>query len=79
MPQELSGSLSRNKRKEKDSHPDMSGSCLIEGVEYWISGWVKQGDNGSWLSLAFKPKDAKPESAPAPIFPEKGIPTDLPF
>lgn len=65
MPKELSGTLSRNKRKEKDSHPDYNGSALIEGVEYWISGWVKDGDDGKWLSLSFKPKDQQAQPKPA--------------
>lgn len=51
-----SGSLGKNQRKEKDSHPDLSGQACINGVDYWISGWKKTGDNGTWYSLAFKPK-----------------------
>jgi hypothetical protein len=50
-----SGSLFKNNRKEKDTHPDRTGKCRIGGVDYWISGWVKQKDDGQqWLSLAFK-------------------------
>ncbi len=60
---ELSGSLFKNQKKEKDTHPNAQGSCLINGVEYWISSWTKEDKNGNkWQSLAFKPKDeAKPE------------------
>ena len=60
---ELSGSLFKNQKKEKDTHPNAQGSCLIDGVEYWISAWVKEDKNGNkWQSLAFKRKDeAKPE------------------
>lgn len=58
----MKGTLGRNKRKEKDTHPDYSGSAIIDGVEYWISGWVKE--NGSthekFFSLAFKAKDDRP-------------------
>ena len=73
--------MRRNTRKELERHPDMNGSCMIEGVEYWISGWVKKNDDGTtWLSLAFKPKEPKPEAA---IFPERKEPDgpsdDLPF
>ena len=54
---ELSGSLFKNQKKEKDTHPNATGSCLIDGVEYWISAWVKEDKNGNkWQSLAFKPK-----------------------
>ena len=57
---ELSGSLFKNKKREKDTHPNMTGTALINGVEYWVSGWTKDGSKGKWISLAFKPKEEKP-------------------
>lgn len=59
---ELSGSLFKNEKKTEEKHPQMQGSCLIEGVEYWVSAWTKEGAKGRWQSLAFKRKDAKPAS-----------------
>jgi hypothetical protein len=56
-PKDNSGILSRNQRKEQPSHPDHTGSATINGVEYWISAWVKDGTRGKFFSLAFKPKD----------------------
>lgn len=53
---ENSGSLFKNEKREKDTHPHMTGSALIGGVEYWVSAWTKEGKNGRWQSLAFKPK-----------------------
>jgi hypothetical protein len=32
-----SGSIFKNDRKESANHPDAKGSCMIDGVEYWIS------------------------------------------
>ncbi len=55
-----SGALFPNDRKETDNHPDRTGSCRIGGVDYWISGWIKEGDKGQYMSLSFKPKEAKP-------------------
>jgi hypothetical protein len=56
---ELSGSLFKNDRREKDTHPNMTGTALINGVEYWVSAWTREGKSGKWISLAFKPKVEK--------------------
>jgi hypothetical protein len=57
---ELSGSLFKNDKREKDTHPNATGSALIGGVEYWVSAWTKKDKNGNpWQSLAFKPKIEK--------------------
>ena len=57
---DMSGSMFTNNRKEKETHPDFNGSIRIGGVDYWLSGWNKQGANGPWFSLAFKVKDGTP-------------------
>ena len=60
----MSGSLFRNDKKEKDSHPNLTGTVMIGGVEYWASGWTKERANGEkWISLSFKPKEARHQSA----------------
>ena len=52
------GTLGKNKRKEKDSHPDYSGQINVAGVDYWLSGWLKTGPTGEkFFSLAVKPKE----------------------
>lgn len=54
-----SGALFVNDRKESDKHPDRTGTAMIDGREYYVSGWLKKGAKGTFLSLAFKPKEAK--------------------
>lgn len=63
---DMSGSLFKNDKKETEKHPNMTGSALIDGVEYWVSAWTKEGNNGKWMSLAFKAKDAKPKQPAKP-------------
>jgi single-stranded DNA-binding protein len=59
-----SGILSKNDRKEKDTHPDHKGTLNVEGVEYWLSAWIKERKDGSgkFFSLSVKRKDG--QSAP---------------
>lgn len=61
QPKPNTGSLFKNDRREKDTHPHATGSALIDGVEYWVSAWTKEGEKGKWQSLAFKPKQEKKE------------------
>lgn len=51
------GSLFNNDKKEKDTHPDMTGAIKVDGIEYYLSAWKKTTKNGDeWFSLAVKPK-----------------------
>jgi hypothetical protein len=54
---DMSGSISKNTRKEKPSHADYNGSIVIEGRKYWLNGWVKDGEKGKFLSLSVRPAD----------------------
>ena len=57
--QRLKQKMLKDKKKEKDVHPDYRGSAMINGVEYWISGWVNEGSDGKYLGLKFQQKDAE--------------------
>ena len=55
------GVLFSNKKKTSDKHPDRTGSLNVDGVEYWLSGWVKKDKNGQpFMSLSVKAKAPKP-------------------
>ncbi len=55
-------SLFKNDRKEKDSHPDYNGTINVEGVEYYLNAWLKDGKKGKFFSGSIKRKDAKPDT-----------------
>jgi hypothetical protein len=52
-----SGVIFRNDKKVNDTHPDYKGSIMVAGVEYWISGWIKDGKSGKFMGLAVMKKD----------------------
>jgi hypothetical protein len=59
------GVLFKNDRKEKDTHPDYKGQINVDGEEYWLSAWIKDGKKGKFMSLSIKPKEEQ-EAAPPP-------------
>jgi hypothetical protein len=62
MAYENTGTISKNKKKEKPNHPDITGRANINGVDYWVSGWAKTGQSGPFYSLSFKLKDEPSQS-----------------
>lgn len=62
------GILSRNDRKEKDTHPDFKGQINVEGKEFWLSGYVKERKDGTgkFFSLSVQPKDGQQKPLPKP-------------
>lgn len=53
------GSIFLEDQKKSDNHPDFKGSLNINGTEYWVSGWKKQGNGKKFISLALDPKQPK--------------------
>jgi hypothetical protein len=47
-----------NDKASTDKHPQMTGTCEIEKVKYFMSVWKKMDRNGNeFLSFAFKRAD----------------------
>lgn len=85
---ELRGSLNLSKFYTAPNKPKYYGKALIEGVEYQIKGWEKEGPKGVWISLLFEdPAEARkrnenefapvPKEKPAPNW--KDLDDDIPF
>lgn len=53
----MRGVLFRNDRKKSDKHPDYTGNCEIDRVEFWLSAWIKESKKGKFMSISFKPKE----------------------
>jgi hypothetical protein len=61
-----SGVLFKNDKKEQEKHPDYKGSIMVDGNEYWLSAWIKEGKTGKFMGLAVSPKDAQPPTDKVP-------------
>ena len=55
-----SGVLFANDKKDNEKAPNYKGNMMVDGQEYWLSAWVKEGKNGKFLGLAVSPRDAQP-------------------
>lgn len=84
-----SGILSKNDRREKDTHPEYTGTINVDGVDYWLSAWVKERKDGSgkFFSLSVRPKEQR-QPSPRQQAPEQRNPkgvapdfddSDIPF
>lgn len=78
-PKDNTGTLFRNDKREKDSHPNAKGTAIIDGVEYWISAWTKSGAKGNFQSLSFQRKDQQQSSKPARSMHDEMGESDVPF
>jgi len=55
-----SGVLFKNENKDNEKKPDYKGSIMVDGNEYWLSAWIKEGKSGKFMGLAVSPKDGQP-------------------
>lgn len=74
-----SGVLFRNDKKDTPNHPDYKGGLTVNGQEYWLSAWIKEGKSGKFMGLALSPKEpiAKPSARSKDTGFDDG--SDLPF
>jgi len=73
------GALWKNERREKDTHPNLTGQLNVEGREYWVNAWTsKEGGKKPVVSMSIKAKDTqtapRPQNDPPPY-----DDSDLPF
>ena len=58
------GALFRNDKATTGNHPTHTGKINIEGRDYYLNAWVKEGKKGKFFSLSVKPVDEQPGGHP---------------
>lgn len=79
---DMTGSMFVNDKREKDSHPNAKGSCVIDGVAYWMDAWTKTtGEGKKWQSVSFKKKEKQDKALPGPTHKATAFTedSDIPF
>ena len=78
---ELDGALFRQDERKGETSPTHSGNCKINGVDYWISGWMNtaQSSGKKYLSLKFNKKDGSGKRPSSPVDAEDDFDDDVPF
>ena len=71
-----------NDRKTQETHPDRTGTLNVDGVEYFIDGWLKKTKDGKpFLSGRIKRKEPKSADPPPQTYQQQQTPAedDVPF
>jgi hypothetical protein len=82
-----SGALFRNDKAGNEKRPDYKGSLNIDGVDYWLSAWLRDKKDGSGKYMSLKaerkeqPQHAPPQRQAAPPAPAIDLEDcdDIPF
>jgi hypothetical protein len=59
----LTGVLFKNDKGDNEKRPDYKGSAEIEGVQYWVSAWIRDTAKGKCLSMKYERKEQQAAAA----------------
>jgi hypothetical protein len=70
--------LFKNDKGDNPKRPDYAGMANIDGIEFRLSAWVRDGKNGKFFSGSVQLKEPKTEERGKPAV-EGADDSDLPF
>jgi len=75
-----SGVLFKSDKIENERSPQYKGNITVDGKDYWISAWIKDGKSGKFMGLAVSPKEEyKPKTSERSKATNFDNAEDLPF
>ena len=75
---DMNGSAFKNKRKERESQPDYTGTMMAFGRECWFNMWYKGKDKNGDPFFTYSLKEKEPRPAPQEQ-PKTDVDDDIPF
>jgi len=69
--------LNKNDKGDNPKRPDYRGKLNVDGIEFTLSGWVREGANGKFISGSVTIVEAKQEERAKPAV--EGADEDVPF
>ena len=73
-----SGVLFKSDKRDNERAPHYKGNITVDGKDYWLSAWIKDGKSGKFMGLAVSPKEAQPTPVKASNS-VADMDSDLPF
>lgn len=70
--------LFKNDQGDNPKRPNYTGNMNVDGIEFRISGWIRESANGKFISGTVQLKEAKVEARSKPAV-EGDDESDLPF
>ena len=61
------GGIWKNDRRESETHPHFKGNAEVGGIDYWVSGWLRNKDgnpNAPAMKFSFTPKETQAPRQP---------------
>ena len=69
--------LFKNDQGDNPKRPNYTGNLNVDGIEFRISGWIREGANGKFISGSVQLKESKGEVRSKPTV--EGADEDVPF
>jgi hypothetical protein len=52
-----SGVLFKSDNRDNERAPHYKGNITVNGQDFWLSAWIKEGKSGKFMGLAVSPKE----------------------